>query len=255
MKIPKNAFKQGLREDRVQYGLWLGLSSPVAAELCACAGFDWLLIDAEHAPNDLRSTLRQLQVIEGTGAQAIARLAEGDPARIKRYLDAGVQTLLIPMVDTAEQAEAIVASVRYPPRGIRGLATSITRASRWTQIDDYARKAEEQLCVIVQAETVTALDNLKAITAVDGVDAVFIGPSDLSASMGYLGQPGHPEVQAAIAESLRYISSAGKAAGTLAGTPLAIRTHTGNGARFLGIGSDTALLVAGTRSLLESVRG
>ena len=255
MKIPQNSFKQELREDRVQYGLWLGLSSPVAAELCACAGFDWLLIDAEHAPNDLRSTLRQLQAIEGTGAQAIARLVEGDPARIKRYLDAGVQTLLIPMVDTAEQAEAIVASVRYPPHGIRGLATSITRASRWTQIDDYARQAEEQLCVIVQAETVTALDNLKAITAVDGVDAVFIGPSDLSASMGYLGQPGHPEVQAAIAESLRYISSAGKAAGTLAGTPQAIRTHAGNGAKFLGIGSDTALLVAGTRGLLGSVRG
>lgn len=255
MKIPQNTFKKGLQEDRVQYGLWLGLSSPVAAELCACAGFDWLLIDAEHAPNDLRSTLRQLQAIEGSGAHAISRLVDGNPARIKRYLDAGVQSLLIPMVDTAEQAEAIVASVRYPPRGIRGLATSITRASRWTQIDDYARQAEEQLCVIVQAETVTALDNLKAITAVDGVDAVFIGPSDLSASMGYLGQPGHPEVQSAIAESLRYISSAGKAAGTLAGTPQAIRTHAGNGAKFLGIGSDTALLVAGTRGLLGSVRG
>lgn len=255
MKIPQNLFKRGLREDRVQYGLWLGLSSPVAAELCACAGFDWLLIDAEHAPNDLRSTLSQLQAIEGTGAHAIARLTEGDPARIKRYLDAGVQTLLIPMVDTAEQAEEIVASVRYPPRGIRGLATSITRASRWTQIEDYARQAEEQLCVIVQAETVTALNNLKAITAVDGVDAVFMGPSDLSASMGYLGQPGHPEVQAAIAESLRHISSAGKAAGTLAGTPEAIRTHAGNGAKFLGIGSDTALLVSGSRGLLASVPG
>ena len=255
MKIPQNSFKQGLQEDRVQYGLWLGLSSPVAAELCACAGFDWLLIDAEHAPNDLRSTLWQLQAIEGTGAHAIARLVEGNPARIKRYLDAGVQTLLIPMVDSAEQAEEIVAAVRYPPRGIRGLATSITRASRWTQIDDYAREAEEQLCVIVQAETVTALDNLKAITAVDGVDAVFLGPSDLSASMGYLGQPGHPEVQSAIAESLRYISSAGKAAGTLAGTPEAIRTHAGNGAKFLGIGSDTALLVAGSKGLLGSVQG
>ena len=252
MKLPENQFKRALGEDRVQYGLWLALSSPVAAELCACAGFDWLLIDAEHAPNDLRSVLWQLQAIEGSGTHAITRLVDGDSARIKRYLDAGVQTLLIPMADTAEQAEQLVAAVRYPPRGMRGLATSITRASRWTQIDDYATTAEEQVCLIVQAETVTALDNLKAITAVDGVDAVFIGPSDLSASMGYLGQPGHPEVQAAVAQALRDIAAAGKAPGTLAGTPEAIRTHSKNGAKFLGIGSDTALLVSGTKGLLSS---
>ena len=221
--------------------------------MCACAGFDWLLIDAEHAPNDLRSVLWQLQAIEGSGTHAIARLVDGDPARIKRYLDAGVQTLLIPMVDTVEQAEESVAAVRYPPRGMRGLATSITRASRWAQIEDYAAAAEQQVCLIVQAETVTALDNLKAITAVDGVDAVFIGPSDLSASMGYLGQPGHPEVQVAIAQALRDIAAGGKAPGTLAGTPEAIRTHSANGAKFLGIGSDTALLASGTKGLLSSV--
>ena len=255
MKLPENQFKRALGEDRVQYGLWLALSSPVAAELCACAGVDWLLIDAEHAPNDLRSVLWQLQAIEGSGTHAITRLVDGDSARIKRYLDAGVQTLLIPMVDTAEQAEQLVAAVRYPPRGMRGLATSITRASRWAQIEDYATTAEQQVCLIVQAETVTALDNLKAITAVDGVDAVFIGPSDLSASMGYLGQPGHPEVQSAIAESLRAIAAAGKAPGTLAGTPEAIRTHIGNGAKFLGIGSDTALLATGAKGLLASVPG
>lgn len=252
MKLPENQFKRALGEDRVQYGLWLGLGSPVAAELCACAGFDWLLIDAEHAPNDLRSVLWQVQAIEGSGTHAITRLVDGDPARIKRYLDAGVQTLLIPIVDTAEQAEELVAAVRYPPRGMRGLATSITRASRWAQIEDYAVAAEEQVCLIVQAETVTALDNLKAITAVDGVDAVFIGPSDLSASMGYLGQPGHPEVQAAVAQALRDISAAGKAPATLAGTPEAIRTHLANGAKFLGIGSDTALLVSGAKGLLSS---
>ena len=253
MKLPENQFKQALGEDRVQYGLWLALGSPMAAELCACAGFDWLLIDAEHAPNDLRSVLWQLQAIEGSGTHAIARLVDGDPARIKRYLDAGVQTLLIPMVDTVEQAEESVAAVRYPPRGMRGLATSITRASRWAQIEDYAAAAEQQVCLIVQAETVTALDNLKAITAVDGVDAVFIGPSDLSASMGYLGQPGHPEVQVAIAQALRDIAAGGKAPGTLAGTPEAIRTHSANGAKFLGIGSDTALLASGTKGLLSSV--
>ena len=255
MKLPENAFKRRLTEDGVQYGLWLGLSSPIAAELCACAGFDWLLIDAEHAPNDLRSVLWQLQAIEGTGTQAIARVADDNPARIKRYLDAGVQSLLVPMVDTAEQAEELAAAVRYPPCGVRGLATSITRASRWTQIDNYANEADADICLIVQAETVTALDNLKAIAAVDGVDSVFVGPSDLSASMGYLGQPGHPEVQAAVAQALRDIAASGKAPGTLAGTPEAVRAHTGNGAKFLGVGSDNALLVSGSRALLNSVAG
>ena len=255
MKLPENVFKRRLGDDGVQLGLWLGLGSPIAAELCACAGFDWLLIDAEHAPNDLRSVLRQLQAIEGTGAQAMARVADGDPVRIKRYLDAGVQSLLVPMVDTAEQAEALAAAVRYPPRGVRGLATSITRASRWTQIENYAAQADAQICLIVQAETVTALDNLKAIAAVDGVDSVFVGPSDLSASMGYLGQPGHPEVQAAVAQALRDIAASGKAPGTLAGTPEAVRTHSANGAKFLGVGSDTGLLASGSRGLLKSIGG
>ncbi len=255
MKLPENGFKRALGEDGVQFGLWLALASPVAAELCACAGFDWLLLDGEHGADDFRSIYAQLQAIEGTGTPAIVRLADDDPVRIKRYLDMGVQSLLIPMVDTAEQAERLVASVRYPPRGIRGLATSITRASRWTQIEDYARQAEQQICLIVQAETVTAIDNLKAIAAVDGVDSVFVGPSDLSASMGYLGQPGHPDVQAVIAQALRDIAALGKAPGTLAGSPEAIRTHAANGAKFLGIGSDTALLVGGSRRLLNSVAG
>ncbi|MCY4476510.1 MAG: HpcH/HpaI aldolase/citrate lyase family protein [Gammaproteobacteria bacterium] len=255
MKLPENGFKRALGEDGVQFGLWLALASPVAAELCACAGFDWLLLDGEHGADDFRSIYAQLQAIEGTGTPAIVRLTDDDPVRIKRYLDMGVQSLLIPMVDTAEQAERLVASVRYPPRGIRGLATSITRASRWTQIEDYARQAEEQICLIVQAETVTAIDNLKAIAAVDGVDSVFVGPSDLSASMGYLGQPGHPDVQAVIAQALRDIAALGKAPGTLAGSPEAIRTHAGNGAKFLGIGSDTALLVSGSRAVLSSASG
>ena len=255
MKVPENQFKRALGEDGVQYGLWLGLGTPVAAELCASTGFDWLLVDAEHGANDYRSVYSQLQAIEGSPTQAIVRLVDDDPGRIKRYLDMGAQSLLIPMVDTAEQAERLVAAVRYPPRGIRGLATSITRASRWTQIENYAREADEQICLIVQAEPVTALDNLKAIAEVDGVDSVFIGPSDLSASMGYLGQPGHPEVQAAIAQALRDIAALGKAPGTLAGSPEAVRTHTNNGARFLGIGSDTALLVTGARELLSSASG
>lgn len=255
MKLPENRFKQALGEEGLQYGLWLGLGSPVAAELGACAGFDWVLVDGEHGANDYRSVYSQVQAVEGSGASAIVRLPDDDPARIKRYLDMGVQSLLIPMVDTAEQAQRLVSAVRYPPRGIRGLATSITRASRWTQIEDYARQADEQICLIVQAESVTALDNLKEIAAVEGVDAVFMGPSDLSASMGYLGQPGHPEVKAAVAQALRDIAALGKAPGTLAGSPEEVRRHAENGAKFLGIGSDTGLLVAATRDLLASVSG
>ena len=252
MKLPQNRFKRALGEDGVQYGLWLALASPVSAELCACSGFNWLLIDCEHGADDFRSAYSQVQAIEGTGAHAIVRLTDDDPARIKRYLDMGVQSLLIPMVDTAEQAERLVAAVRYPPRGIRGLATSITRASRWTQIENYAGQADEEICLIVQAETVTALDNLKDIAAVDGVDSVFVGPSDLSASMGYLGQPGHPEVQAVVAQALRDIAALGKAPGTLAGSPDEARRHADNGAKFLGIGSDTGLLVKGAQGLLAS---
>ena len=255
MKLPENRFKRALGEEGLQYGLWLGLGSPVAAELGACAGFDWVLVDGEHGANDYRSVYSQLQAVEGSGVSPIVRLPDGDPARIKRYLDMGVQSLLIPMVDTAEQAERLVSAVRYPPRGIRGLATSITRASRWTQIEDYARQADEQICLIVQAESVTALDNLKEIAAVEGVDSVFIGPSDLSASMGYLGQPGHPEVRAVVAQALRDIAALGKAPGTLAGSPEEVRRHAENGAKFLGIGSDTGLLVAATRDLLASVSG
>lgn len=255
MKLPENRFKRALGEEGLQYGLWLGLGSPVAAELGACAGFDWVLVDGEHGANDYRSVYSQVQAVEGSGASAIVRLPDDNPARIKRYLDMGAQSLLIPMVDTAEQAQKLVSAVRYPPRGIRGLATSITRASRWTQIEDYARQADEQICLIVQAESVTALDNLKEITAVEGVDSVFIGPSDLSASMGYLGQPGHPEVRAAVAQALRDIAAVGKAPGTLAGSPEEVRRHAENGAKFLGIGSDTGLLVAATRDLLASVSG
>lgn len=255
MKLPENRFKRALGEEGLQYGLWLGLGSPVAAELGACAGFDWVLVDGEHGANDYRSVYSQVQAVEGSGASALVRLPDDNPARIKRYLDMGAQSLLIPMVDTAEQAQKLVSAVRYPPRGIRGLATSITRASRWTQIEDYARQADEQICLIVQAESVTALDNLKEITAVEGVDSVFIGPSDLSASMGYLGQPGHPEVRAAVAQALRDIAAVGKAPGTLAGSPEEVRRHAENGAKFLGIGSDTGLLVAATRDLLASVSG
>ncbi len=185
-----NSFKQSIkRQGSVQFGFWLALASPYSAEVCATSGFDWLLIDGEHAPNDVPTILSQLQAIAPYPPQVLVRPPVGDPNLIKQLLDIGVQTLLVPMVDTAEQAKAIVAATRYPPAGIRGVGGALARASRWNAIPDYLNKANAEICVIVQVESVTAIKNLDAIAAVEGVDAVFIGPSDLAATMGHLGNP------------------------------------------------------------------
>src|SRR4051812_2835140 len=218
MQTPTNPFKKALAENRPQIGLWLGLASAYSTEICAGAGFDWLLIDGEHAPNDLRSILAQAQVIAGyPDSHAIARVPVGHgnigTALIKQYLDLGVQTLLVPMVDTAEQAAQIVRAMRYPPLGIRGMGGA--RASRWGRYPNYSKEANDQVCLLVQAETTEALRNLDAIIATEGVDGVFIGPADLSAAMGHVGNPGHPEVKAAIDDAIKRITAGGKAAGIL----------------------------------------
>ena len=193
-----NPFKTALAAGRQQIGLWLSMAEPYLAEVSATAGFDWVLIDGEHAPNDLRSTLSALQALAPYRSQPVVRVVAGEVALIKQMLDIGVQTLLVPMVDTAEQARAVVAATRYPPLGIRGVGSAVGRASRWSLQADYLDRADDAVCLLVQAETVAALDNLAAICAVPGVDGVFIGPADLAASMGYRGKPGHPVVQAAI---------------------------------------------------------
>ena len=206
MQLPVNAFKQALREGRAQIGLWVGLADPAAAELLAGAGFDWLVIDAEHSPNDLRSVLPLLQAV---APYPFIRSCARCTARwklIKQYLDIGVQTLLVPMIETAEQAERIVAATRYPPRGIRGVASATTRATRWRQIDRYFERAEAEICVLVQVESVKGLENLQAIASVDGVDGVFFGPADLAASMGLIGKPMDPAVRAAVAEGIAAVS-------------------------------------------------
>ena len=199
MQTPANPFKQALAEKRAQIGLWLGLADHYTTEICAGAGFDWLLIDGEHAPNDLRTILQQAQVIAAYPAShAIARVPMGHgmvgQALIKQYLDLGLQTLLVPMVDTPEQARELVRCTRYPPDGIRGMGGA--RASRWGRYPQYPKEANAQVCLLVQAETREAIANLDAIAAVEGVDGVFIGPADLSAAMGHVGNPAHPEVQA-----------------------------------------------------------
>ncbi|MDI1275616.1 aldolase/citrate lyase family protein [Polaromonas sp.] len=265
MQTPVNTFKQALIEKRPQIGLWLGLASPYSTEICAGAGFDWLLIDGEHAPNDINSILAQLQVMAGYPAShAIARVPMGHghvgEALIKQYLDIGVLTLLVPMVDTPAQAAALVRASRYPQvdaqgkdtGGIRGMGGA--RASRWGRYPQYAHEANAQVCLLVQAETQTALDNLDAIAAVDGVDGVFIGPADLSASMGHVGNPAHPAVQAAIADAILRINKAGKAAGILTPDEATARTYLALGATFVAVGLDTHLLVRATSALAAAFK-
>jgi len=243
-----NRFKQAIRS-QAQIGLWMSMTSPYCAEACATAGFQWFLIDGEHAPNDVRSTLAQLQAVAPYGGHPVVRAVEGNATLIKQLLDIGAQTLLIPMVDTPEQARALVAATRYPPEGIRGVGAAVARASRWGARRQYLDEANDEVCLIVQAETVAALNNLEAICAVDGVDGVFIGPSDLAASMGHRGKPGHPEVQAAIEAAIKTIAASGKAPGTLTGDPVLARRYLELGARFVAVGIDVTLMVQAARKL------
>jgi len=252
MQTPTNTFKQALRQQQAQIGLWVSMANPFSTEICAGAGFDWLLIDGEHAPNDLRSILAQLQTIAAYTSQPVCRIPVGDTALIKQYLDLGVQTLLVPMVDTPEQARALVQACRYPPDGIRGMAGA--RASRWGRLPRYALEANAQICLLVQAETRLALSNLDAILATDGIDGVFIGPADLSASMGQVSNPGHPEVQAAIDDAITRIRRAGKAPGILTADTSLAKRYLELGATFVAVGLDTQILVRGTSALLAQFK-
>jgi len=231
------------------FGLWQGIPDSTVAEIGAGAGFDWVLIDAEHGPFDIQSIMAHLQAIEPHPVSALVRPVEGSTALIKQLLDIGAQTLLIPMVDTADQARQIVAAAKYPPIGVRGLGTSMARAANWNRTTDYLTKANQEVCVVVQIETLAGLDNIQEIASVEGVDAVFIGPSDLSAAMGFIGNPGHPEVISAIEEAFKVIARAGKQSGVLAVTKELVDQYVAAGARFIGVGVDVALLANATRQL------
>ena len=261
MQTPVNPFKKAMAEKRAQIGLWLGLAGSYSTEICAGAGFDWLLVDGEHAPNDLQSILHQLQIIAGyPNSHAIARvpmgLGQAGQMLIKQYLDIGVQTLLVPLIDTAEQAATVVRSARYPQDdgggGVRGMGGA--RGSRWGQYTHYAKEANAQVCVLVQAETRTAIDNLDAIVATDGVDGVFIGPSDLSASFGHVGDPFHPDMKKLIDDTIRRIVAGGKAAGILVTDETLGRHYLDIGATFVAVGLDNNLLARGARQLAASYR-
>lgn len=254
MHTPVNTFKQALSQRRPQFGLFMGLANPISAEILATCGYDFLLIDAEHGLNDIRTVQAQLQAMAPHPVQALVRPASHDPALIKQLLGTGVQTLLAPMIDTAEQARAMVACMHYPPRGIRGVGTGLERGARWNAVSDYFAQAENELCLIAQVESCTALENLEDIAAVDGVDAVFIGPSDLAASLGHLGQVSHPDVKAAIADALARIAASGKAAGIFCADPAQAASFQASGASFLAMGADTGLLRSAAIKLLNDVR-
>lgn len=249
MPMPRNTFKAALQAGQRQIGLWVGLADANVAEALAGCGYDWLLLDGEHAPNDVRTVLEQLRAVAPYPVQPVVRPVQGEVALIKQYLDVGAQTLLVPMIDTPEQATQMVRAMRYPPHGIRGVGAALARASRWNQITDYLQHADGEMCLLVQAETPRALENLAAIAATDGVDGVFFGPSDLSASMGHRGQPSHPEVQRAILDGIATVRAAGKAAGILATDQALAQRYLDAGALFVAVGLDTALLVRAATEL------
>ncbi len=255
MKNSANPFKAALAAKQPQIGLWLSMAEPYLAEVSATAGFDWLLIDGEHAPNDLRSTLATLQAVAPYRAQPVVRAVAGEVHLIKQLLDIGAQNLLVPMVDTAEQARQLVLATQYPPLGIRGVGSAVGRASRWSSRTDYLDVADSEVCLLVQAETVTALKNLEAICAVDGIDGVFIGPADLAASMGFRGRPGHPEVQAAIEQAMQTIVASGKAAGTLTSDPKLARRYLELGCTYVATGVDVLLYANAARKLAADFLG
>jgi 4-hydroxy-2-oxoheptanedioate aldolase len=251
---PQNHFKQRLHAGERQIGLWLGLADPYAAELIAGAGFDWLVIDGEHAPNELRSTLAQLQALSAHPVSAVCRPPTGESWMIKQLLDIGCQTILVPMVETVEQAKDLVRAVKYPPRGMRGVGAGLARASRFNAIPDYLATADEQTCLLLQLETCAGLDQLEAIAAVDGVDGIFIGPADLAADMGYLGRPGQAEVQARVEDAITRIVATGKAAGILTSDQQLARRYLELGARFVAVGSDIGLIGTAARQLAAAYR-
>lgn len=249
-----NAFKQALAEGRPQIGLWAALTSPYTAEICAGAGFDWLLIDGEHAPNTLQTILAQLQSIAPYPVAPVVRPPWNDAVIIKQLLDAGAQTLLVPMVRSADEAAAAVAAVRYPPHGVRGVGSALARASRWNRIPDYLKRADAQMCVLIQVEEPQGLAALDDILAVDGVDGVFIGPADLSANMGFRDEPDHPTVLAAIDDAILRIAAAGKAPGILQANPARAQHYLDLGALFVAVGTDVTLLARASEALAATFK-
>jgi 4-hydroxy-2-oxoheptanedioate aldolase len=243
-------FRAALAEaSRPLAGIWVCTGSPLVAEICAGSGLDWVLIDMEHSPNGLESVLAQLQAVAAYPVTPVVRVPIGDVVTIKQVLDLGAQNLLVPMVSSRADAEAAVAAVRYPPRGNRGVGSALARSARWNRVDDYLRDADEHVSLFVQIETAAGVEAAAEIAAVDGVDGVFVGPSDLAASMGVLGQQTHPDVVAAVHRAFDAVRAAGKPVGVNAFDPAAADAYLGSGASFILVGADVALLARGSEAL------
>ncbi|MGJ8556320.1 MAG: aldolase/citrate lyase family protein [Sulfitobacter geojensis] len=249
MPAPVNTFKKALSEGETVFGCWVGLADTLSTELMGTAGFDWLVIDGEHGPNDLRSILAQLQVLAASDSHPVVRVPVGETYMLKQLLDAGAQTVLVPMVESADQARQLVRDVTYPPHGDRGVGYALSRAARFSQIADYGTTADAQICLLVQVENRKGLAALDDILAVDGIDGVFIGPADLAADMGHMGDSLHPDVQAAIMDALRRIRAAGKAPGILSTHDPMTEAAIAAGAQFVAVGADVLLLSHAAQAL------
>jgi 4-hydroxy-2-oxoheptanedioate aldolase len=253
---PDSTFRDALAAaDRPLAGMWVCSGSPLVAEICAGSGLDWLLIDAEHSPNGLESILAQLQAVNGYPVQVLVRPPVNDTVVIKQYLDLGVQNLLVPMVNSKSEAKAAVAATRYPPQGVRGVGSALARGSRWNRIPDYLGRAGETVSLTVQIESEAAVAAVDEILAVDGVDAVFLGPADLAASMGVLGPQEHPDVRGAVERCLAAAKAAGKPAGVNAFNEATARAYLAAGASFVLVGADVAMLARGSEGLADKYVG
>lgn len=251
----KNQLKAQLNSEETLYGLWNTIPDTYVAEIVAGAGYDWVVIDAEHAPFDQRSLLLQMQAMAAyPDTQVVVRPPSADPVYLKKILDFGVQTLVIPMIETVEQAEEMVQAIHYPPHGKRGVAPALARASRWGQVADYVHEADDEMCLILQIESRPGIENLEAISQVIGVDGLFIGPADLTASYGYIGDTDHPEIEQIIQEALATIRKSGKAAGILAFNEEEVQTYAEQGANFIGIGVDLVMLAKQVRGAIGKYR-
>lgn len=248
MPAPLNTFKKALADGETVFGCWMSLAEGFTANILGRAGFDWLLIDGEHSPNDIRSIRDQVIALESSDSHTVVRVPIGETWIIKQVLDLGVQTILVPIVETADQARELVRACRYPPDGTRGVGYGVSRSGGFGQFENYGPTADDQICLLVQVETKLGMDNLDDILGVDGIDGVFIGPADLSASLGYLGQTMHPNMQKTIMDALRKISGSGKAAGILTTNDQMIDASLTAGARFVAVAMDIALLIENAKA-------
>ena len=253
MNLPANPFARALKSRDKQIGLWISLASNIAAEVTAHAGFDWALIDMEHAPNDYRSVLGQLQVFAGSDTTALVRVEWNDTVAVKKLLDIGAQGLLFPMIQNVEEAERAVAATRYPPKGVRGVSGT-TRATRYGRVKDYLARVEEETAILLQVETQAALDAAEDIAAVDGVDGIFFGPADIGADMGLLGNPMHPDIWARIRPVAKALMARGMPVGTLVTDPGFAAELMDEGFTFVACGLDTGLLARASDKLLADVK-